>query len=134
MDERPDQPDPELDTEAIDRDPDLNATIDRDTDLDELSDGGPIRAPGGRSTAAGTTLNRSAAAGGPGRPAPTGRKPRPGSGPTTTGDATTGGMNTPTEMSTSDANSTGQVGGAPEPGSDAHRSWGPDREEPDRSF
>ncbi|GIH13045.1 hypothetical protein [Rugosimonospora africana] len=130
MDERQDQPDPELDLAAIDRDPDLNATLDRDTDLDELRDGGPSRTPGTRTTTArttliGTTTGRAGRAMTPGK-----RHPRPGAGPTTTGDATTGGMNTPTGMGTSDANSTGQVGGAPETGARARREQ--DREEPER--
>jgi hypothetical protein len=113
MDERQDQPDSELDT-----------TLDRDADLDELRDGGPAQTP------VTTTM---APAGATGRAASTaGRKPRPGAAPTT-GDATTGGMNTPTGMGTSDAESTGQVGGAPSAASDGRADRKRDRDRADRS-
>jgi hypothetical protein len=129
MDDRQDQPDPELDLAAIDRDPDLNATLDRDTDLDELRNGGRSRTPGTRTTTGRTTLIGTATGRAGRAMTPNTRRPRPGAAPTTTGDATTGGMNTPTGMGTSDANSTGQVGGAPEAGGRARRAR--DRENPD---
>jgi hypothetical protein len=100
MSHRRNRPDPDVD---------LDTTLDRDAELDELRDGGPARTPG-RQTPTVVGSN-------PRDPA-TARHPRPGAAPTTTGDATTGGMNTPIGMGTSDANSTGQVGGAPSPDSD----------------
>jgi hypothetical protein len=97
MSHRRNRPDPDVD---------LDSTMDRDTDLDQLSDGGPTRTPGQQTpTVVGSNP----------RDPTTARRPRPGAAPTTTGDATTGGMNTPIGMGTSDANSTGQVGGTPYP-------------------
>lgn len=78
---------------------DLSSTIEAGTDVEELRNGGPTRTPGAMTTTGGTAGPNSA-------------KPRPYRpegvkiAPTTTGDATTGGMHTPERSSTSDASTT----------------------------
>jgi hypothetical protein len=77
---------------------DLSSTLDADTDVEALRNGGPTRTPGVMTTTGGTA-------------GPNSFKPRPYRpegvkiAPTTTGDATTGGMETPDRSSTSDASS-----------------------------
>jgi hypothetical protein len=93
--------------EAKDRDPQDPA--DRELELEELRNGGPTRTPGMRTTTGGTA--------GPASVAPTLREhqqPRDGGlvAPTTTGDATSGGMSTPVRTSTSDATTGGAEAGA----------------------
>jgi hypothetical protein len=83
---------------------------DREIELAELRDGGPTRTPGMRTTTGGTA--------GPASVAEELREHRrPGDGdepvaPTTTGDATSGGMGTPVRSSTSDATTGGAEAGA----------------------
>jgi hypothetical protein len=90
-----------------DSDDNVKSTLDRDTDLDELRDGGPTNAPGVRTTTGGTAGPASI------------RRPVPeGAAPTTTGDATSGGMGTPVGGGTSDATTTGSSGGMVTGGSD----------------
>ena len=62
----------------------LDSTVDRHTDLDELRDGGPTRTPGVMTTTGGTA-----------GPASVRRQAQPGAGPTTTGDVGGGGMDVP---------------------------------------
>jgi hypothetical protein len=88
-------------TSAADLDPAVNSTLDRNTDLDELRNGGPTRTPGVMTTTGGTA-----------GPASTGRRFLPGSGPTTTGDAGSGGLDTPIGGATSDATTAGSGGAA----------------------
>jgi hypothetical protein len=88
---------------------DLKSTVDTDVDLDELRDGGLTRTPGVRTTTGGTAGPASLA----------GLRPRnDGAGPTTTGDAGSGGMGTPIGGATSDATTAGQSGGTVTGGSD----------------
>jgi hypothetical protein len=75
---------------------DLDSTLDRHTDLDEIRDGGPTRTPGMMTTTGGTA-----------GPASTGRRVQPGAAPTTTGDAGSGGMNAPIGGANSDATTAG---------------------------
>lgn len=78
-----------------DDDPGLSSTMPAGTDVQQLQDGGPPPEGGGMITTTGGTAG------------PNSFRERPRSGPgvanTTTGDATTGGLETPTETSTSDA-------------------------------
>ena len=78
----------------MEKDENVDSTLARDTDLAELRDGGPTTTPGVMTTTGGTA-------------GPNSFKTRPRSGPgvanTTTGDATTGGMDTPVDGYTSDA-------------------------------
>jgi hypothetical protein len=75
----------------------LSSTIPAGTDVDELQNGGPGPADGGVMTTTGGTAG------------PNSFRAKPRSGPgvanTTTGDATTGGMNTPADGYVSDASS-----------------------------
>jgi hypothetical protein len=71
-------------------DRDLDSTVDRDTDLDELRNGGPTQTPGAMTTTGGTAGPASFA----GRD-----QPDPSAAPTTTGDATTGGLQPPSDRS-----------------------------------
>ncbi len=93
--------DPETDEQRIAAE--LSSTVDADVDPEVLRNGGPTRTPGMMTTTGGTAGPNSA-------------KPRPYRpegvkiAPTTTGDATTGGMDTPIRSSTSDASTTA-VGG-----------------------
>jgi hypothetical protein len=92
--------------EAKDRD--LRDPTDRELELEELRNGGPTRTPGMRTTTGGTA--------GPASVAPALREhqqPRDGGvvAPTTTGDATSGGMSTPVRSSTSDATTGGAGAG-----------------------
>ena len=93
--------DPDTDEQRIAAE--LSSTVDADVDPEVLRNGGPTRTPGMMTTTGGTAGPNSA-------------KPRPYRpegvkiAPTTTGDATTGGMDTPIRSSTSDASSTA-VGG-----------------------
>jgi hypothetical protein len=92
-----------------DRPDSADSTLDRHTDLDELRDGGPTQTPGVQTTTGGSAGPASVA----------GLRARPaGAGPTTTGDATSGGMGTPVGGSTSDATTTGRSGGTVVGGSD----------------
>jgi hypothetical protein len=77
---------------------DLSSSLDPNTDLDELRNGGPTRTPGIMTTTGGTAGPASVAAL---------RAPREGAAPTTTGDAGSGGMETVLGGSTSDATTTG---------------------------
>jgi hypothetical protein len=76
----------------------LSSTVSADVDPEVLRNGGPTRTPGMMTTTGGNAGPNSA-------------KPRPYRpdgvkiAPTTTGDATTGGMDTPVRSSTSDASS-----------------------------
>jgi hypothetical protein len=78
-----------------DDDEGLSSTMPAGTDVQRLQDGGPPPEGGGVLTTTGGTAG------------PNSFRERPRSGPgvanTTTGDATTGGLETPTETSTSDA-------------------------------
>jgi hypothetical protein len=93
--------DPDTDEQRIAAE--LSSTVDADVDPEVLRNGGPTRTPGMMTTTGGTAGPNSA-------------KPRPYRpegvkiAPTTTGDATTGGMDTPIRSSTSDASTTA-VGG-----------------------
>jgi hypothetical protein len=82
--------------EKGDDDPGLSSTIPAGTDTDQLVNGGPQGMPGVMTTTGGTA-------------GPNSFKTRPRSGefvaPTTTGDATTGAMETPVDGYTSDASS-----------------------------
>jgi hypothetical protein len=80
---------------------DLDSTVDRRTDLDELRDGGPTRTPGVMTTTGGTA-----------GPASVRRQVLPGAGPTTTGDAGSGGMDAPIDGAISDATTAGSGGAA----------------------
>ena len=87
---------------------DLPEPTDREMELDELRNGGPTNSPGMLTTTGGTA--------GPASVAETLREhSRPkGEGkvaPTTTGDATSGGMSTPVRGSTSDATTGGAEAG-----------------------
>jgi hypothetical protein len=79
-----------------DDDPGLSSTIPAGTDVDQLQDGGPQEFPAVATTTGGTA-------------GPNSFRERPRSGPgvanTTTGDATTGAMNTPVDGYVSDASS-----------------------------
>lgn len=77
-------------------DPEVDSTLDRHTDLEELRNGGPTRTPGVMTTTGGTA-----------GPASVGRRFLPGAGPTTTGDAGSGGLSTPVGGATSDASTAG---------------------------
>jgi hypothetical protein len=79
-----------------DLDPDLDSTLDRHTDLDELRNGGPTETPGAMTTTGGSA-----------GPASVRRRVQPGAGPTTTGAAGSGGMHAPIGGGTSDATTTG---------------------------
>lgn len=74
----------------------LSSTIEAGTDVEALRNGGPTRTPGVMTTTGGTA-------------GPNSFRPRPNRpdgvkiAPTTTGDATTGGMDMPDRSSTSDA-------------------------------
>ncbi len=93
--------DPDTDEQRIAAE--LSSTVDADVDPEVLRNGGPTRTPGMMTTTGGTAGPNSA-------------KPRPYRpegvkiANTTTGDATTGGMDTPIRSSTSDASTTA-VGG-----------------------
>jgi hypothetical protein len=93
--------DPDTDEQRIAAE--LSSTVDADVDPEVLRNGGPTRTPGMMTTTGGTAGPNSA-------------KPRPYRpegvkiAPTTTGDATTGGMDMPIRSSTSDASTTA-VGG-----------------------
>jgi hypothetical protein len=82
--------------EKGDDDPGLSSTIPAGTDVDQLQNGGPQGMPGVATTTGGTA-------------GPNSFKSRRRSGPgvanTTTGDATTGAMETPVDSYTSDASS-----------------------------
>jgi hypothetical protein len=80
---------------------DLESTVDRDTDLDELRNGGPTQTPGIMTTTGGTAGPASVAAL---------RRSNPDAGPTTTGDAGSGGMGTPVGTANSDNTTSGRVG------------------------
>jgi hypothetical protein len=95
--------------EPTEPDRDLSSTLPRDADLDELRDGGPTETPGARTTTGGRAGPASVA----------GLRARPNAGPTTTGDATSGGMGTPVGGGTSDATTTGGSGAVA--GSDTDR-------------
>ena len=83
--------------EKGDDDPGLSSTLAPGTDTDQLQDGGPGPADGGVMTTTGGTAG------------PNSFRTHPRSGPgvanTTTGDATTGAMETPVDGYTSDASS-----------------------------
>jgi hypothetical protein len=93
--------DPDMDDQRINAE--LSSTVDADLDPEVLRNGGPTRTPGMLTTTGGNAGPNSA-------------KPKPFRpegvkiAPTTTGDAGTGGMETPIRSSTSDASSTA-VGG-----------------------
>jgi hypothetical protein len=93
--------DPDTDEQRIAAE--LSSTVDADVDPEVLRNGGPTRTPGMMTTTGGNAGPNSA-------------KPKPYRpegvkiAPTTTGDAGTGGMDTPIRSSTSDASSTA-VGG-----------------------
>jgi hypothetical protein len=82
--------------EKGDDEPGLSSTLDAGTDVDQLQDGGPHPEHGVLTTTGGTA-------------GPNSFRTRPRSGPgvanTTTGDATTGAMETPVDGYTSDASS-----------------------------
>ena len=82
--------------EKGDDDPGLSSTIPAGTDVDQLQDGGPQEFPAVATTTGGTA-------------GPNSFREHPRSGPgvanTTTGDATTGAMETPVNSYTSDASS-----------------------------
>jgi hypothetical protein len=82
--------------------PDLESTVDRDADLEELRNGGPTRTPGAMTTTGGTAGPASVAGL---------RRSSPDAGPTTTGDAGSGGMGTPLGTANSDNTTSGRVGG-----------------------
>jgi hypothetical protein len=69
-------------------DPDLSSSLDPNVDLDELRNGGPTRTPGAMTTTGGTAGPASVAAL---------RARRDDAGPTTTGDAGSGGMDSPAD-------------------------------------
>jgi hypothetical protein len=73
---------------------------DREVELEELRNGGPTRTPGMMTTTGGTA-----------GPASVRRPVNENAAPTTTGDATTGGMSTPVRSSTSDASGGGTEAG-----------------------
>jgi hypothetical protein len=79
-----------------DLEPDLDSTLDRHTDLDELRDGGPTQTPGAMTTTGGSAGAASVR-----------RRIQPGAAPTTTGAAGSGGMHVPIGGATSDATTTG---------------------------
>jgi hypothetical protein len=82
--------------EKGDDDPGLSSTLDPSTDTEQLRDGGPPPEHGVLTTTGGTAGPNSF------RPHP---RSGPGVAPTTTGDATTGAMETPVDGYTSDASS-----------------------------
>ena len=81
----------------MEKDENVDSTLARDTDLAELRDGGPTTTPGVMTTTGGTA--------GPASVAETLRQHHgnEGAGPTTTGDAGTGGMDSQPGGGTSDA-------------------------------
>jgi hypothetical protein len=81
-------------------DRELDSTVDADTDLDELRNGGPTRTPGVMTTTGGTA--------GPASMAGLHRA-NPDAGPTTTGDAGSGGLGTPVGGANSDNTTGGRV-------------------------
>jgi hypothetical protein len=94
---------------------DWGDVADADVDTGKLRDGGPTRTPGAMTTTGGTggdarrprpapPPGRNVA---PGRRGPTGKGPAGKVAPTTTGDATSGGMNTPTGAATTSDATTG---------------------------
>jgi hypothetical protein len=88
-----------------DVDADLSSSLDANTDLDALRDGGPTRTPGMMTTTGGNAGPNSA------RPKPY-RPEGVKIAPTTTGDATTGGMETPVRTTTSDNSGSAASAGA----------------------
>ncbi len=105
---------PHTDVERVrqERDPDDPADVPVDPNV--LRDGGPTRGQGAVTTTGGTA--------GPASVRRVARQPEQHPGkvaPTTTGDATTGGLSTPAGGSTSDASATGaQVGNVTDEGAD----------------
>lgn len=95
---------------------DVDSTLDPNTDLDELRDGGPTRTPGVMTTTGGTA-----------GPASVTRRVRPGAAPTTTGAAGSGGMDAPIGGGYSDATTTGTGAAAVSGPDEADRSGGEDR-------
>lgn len=89
-----DEPSTSRPEKGADFDPSLSSTYDADTDTEQLRDGGPPPAGGGIMTTTGGTAGPASF--------PTRANTGPGVANTTTGDATTGALETPPDQYTSD--------------------------------